>query len=214
MSFGPLNNEGGERRLNVHITRAKIRCEVFTNITAADMIIGPNAKFEIRALKSFLYFVQYGKFESNKSKLSYQSQPFESIVAETLKKEGYIIREKIGSAGFYIDLAIADLDHPGRYLLGINCGGRSYQNAQSVRDRDRLRNSVLEGMDWDLIHIWSLDWFRNTAGELKLIAEVVNKAKTQAEHNDTLEKELIEELQNLIREESTIEEKSTYPEYE
>ncbi|BFO67393.1 hypothetical protein KCF3NO3_33760 [Chryseobacterium sp. KCF3-3] len=214
MSFGPLNNEGGERRLNVLITRAKIRCEVFTNITAADMIIGPNAKFGIRALKSFLYFAQYGKFESNKSELPYQPQPFESIVAETLKKEGYIVREKVGSAGFYIDLAIADPDHPGRYLLGINCDGRSYQNAQSTRDRDRLRNSVLEGMGWTLIHVWSLDWFRNTAEELRLIAEAVKRAKTQVEHNDSLEEELMEELRNLIREESSAEEKHVYPEYE
>lgn len=214
MSFGPLNNEGGERRLNVLITRAKSRCEVFTNITAADMAIGPNAKFGIRALKNFLYFAENGKFESHKDEQPYQPQPFENIVAETLRKEGYIVREKVGSEGFYIDLAIADPDHPGRYLLGISCDGRSYQNAQSARDRDRLRNTVLEGMGWNMLSVWSLDWFRNPAGELKLIKEAIEKAKTQAQHNDSMEEELMEELKNLVREEPVEEVRESFPFYE
>lgn len=214
MSFGPLNNEGGERRLNVLITRAKRRCEVFTNITAADMVIGPTAKFGIRALKSFLYFAEHGKFESHKDEQPYQPQPFESIIAETLRKEGYTVREKVGSAGFYIDLAIADPDHPGRYLLGITCDGKSYHQAQSARDRDRLRTTVLEGMGWNLLQLWSLDWFRNPAAELKLIREAVEKAKSQAEHNDTMEEELNEELRNVIREEPVETTDEAYPDYE
>lgn len=214
MSFGPLNNEGGERRLNVLITRAKSRCEVFTNITAADMSIGPNARFGIRALKSFLYFAQHGKFESDRDELPYQPKPFEGIIADALRNAGYTVREKVGSAGFYIDLAIADPDHPGRYLLGISCDGTSYQAAQSARDRDRLRNAVLEGMGWNLMHIWSLDWFRNPAGELKLIMEAVEKAKAQADHNDAVEEEAMEELKSIIREEPLEEITAVYPLYE
>lgn len=214
MSFGPLNNEGGERRLNVLITRAKNRCEVFTNITSSDMTIGPNAKFGIRALKSFLYFAQHGKFESDSEEAPYKPQPFEKIVAETLRNAGYIVREKVGSAGFYIDMAIVDAANPGRYLLGINCDGKSYQAAKSTRDRDRLRNTVLEGMGWNLLNVWSLDWFRNPPGELNLLIDTIEKAKTHAEHNDTIEEELMEELKNLIREERVEEENLIYPAYE
>ncbi|MBT2620087.1 DUF3320 domain-containing protein [Chryseobacterium sp. ISL-6] len=214
MSFGPLNNEGGERRLNVLITRAKNRCEVFTNITASDMTLGPNAKFGIRALKSFLYFAQYGKFESDKDELPYTARPFEEIVAQTLREAGYLVREKVGTAGFYVDLAIADADNPGRYLLGINCDGKSYQAAKSTRDRDRLRNTVLEGMGWNLMSVWSLDWFRNPAAELSLLTEAIEKAKTQAEHNDIIEEELMEELKNLVREEPIEKESVVYPVYE
>ncbi|SHK82880.1 Part of AAA domain-containing protein [Chryseobacterium polytrichastri] len=214
MSFGPLNNEGGERRLNVLITRAKSRCEVFTNITAADMTLGSNAKFGVRALKSFLYFAQYGKFESDKDELPYQPQPFEEVVAEALRNEGYIVREKVGSAGFYIDLAIVDADNPGRYLLGVICDGRSYQAAKSTRDRDRLRNTVLEGMGWNLLNVWSLDWFRNPSGEIKLLIETIEKARIQAEHNDIIEEELMEDLKNLIREAPLEEHPVVYPMYE
>ena len=200
MSFGPLNNEGGERRLNVLITRAKSRCEVFTNITASDMNPGPNAKFGIRALKSFLYYAEHGKFESDKEEIPFKPQPFEEIIAESLRNEGYIVREKVGSAGFFIDLAIVDADNPGRYILGINCDGKSYEVAKSARDRDRLRSNVLEGMGWNLYNVWSTDWFRNPSGELRLLVEAIEKAKTQAEHNDAIEEELMEDLKNLLRE--------------
>lgn len=212
MSFGPLNNEGGERRLNVLITRAKSRCEVFTNITAGDMNPGPNAKFGIRALKSFLYYAQHGKFESDKEEIEYKPQPFEEIVAEGLRDQGYTVREKVGSAGFYIDLAVVDADHPGRYLLGINCDGRSYHNAKSARDRDRLRSTVLESMGWNLFNAWSTDWFRNPKGELRLLVEAIEKARMQAEHNDAVEEELLEDLKSLVREEK-VEESESYEKY-
>lgn len=201
MSFGPLNNEGGERRLNVLITRAKSRCEVFTNITASDMNPGPNAKFGIRALKSFLYYAQHGKFESDKEEIITKPQPFEEIIAQSLRDNGYIVREKVGSAGFYIDLAIVDNDNPGRYILGICCDGKSYETAKSARDRDRLRTIVLEGMGWKLFNVWSIDWFRNPQGELRLLIETIENAKNQVEHNDALEEELMEDLKNLVREE-------------
>lgn len=201
MSFGPLNNEGGERRLNVLITRAKSRCEVFTNITANDMNPGPNAKFGIRALKSFLYYAQHGKFESDKEEIITKPQPFEEIIAQSLRDNGYIVREKVGSTGFYIDLAIVDHDNPGRYILGICCDGKSYETAKSARDRDRLRTIVLEGMGWKLFNVWSTDWFRNPQGELRLLIETIENAKNQVEHNDALEEELMEDLKNLVREE-------------
>lgn len=212
MNFGPLNNEGGERRLNVLITRAKSRCEVFTNITAGDINPGPNAKFGIWALKSFLYYAQYGKFERDKEEMEYTPSPFEEIVAEVLREKGYTVREKVGSAGFYIDLAVVDDDHPGRYLLGINCDGKTYHNAKSARDRDRLRSSVLESMGWNLFHVWSTDWFRNPKEELQLLIDAIEKAKMQAEHNDAVEEELMEDLKSLIREE-TVEHVESYEKY-
>lgn len=164
------------------------------------MNFGPNAKFGIRALKSFLYFAQHGKFESDKEEIPFKPQPFEDVIAQSLQNEGYTVREKVGSAGFYIDLAVVDADNPGRYILGISCDGKSYEVAKSARDRDRLRTMVLEGMGWNLYNIWSTDWFRNPAGELKLLIEAIEKAKVQAEHNDAIEEELMEELKLLIRE--------------
>ncbi|HEX8549887.1 MAG TPA: AAA domain-containing protein, partial [Cytophagaceae bacterium] len=154
MSFGPLNNEGGERRLNVLITRAKHRCEVFTNITSQDMDTSKSNRFGVRALKSFLYFAQHGKFDVTEEVKIPLTTPFEDVVCQQLEKQGYTVRKQVGSAGFYIDLAVVDIDHPGRYVLGISCDGETYAAAKSARDRDRLRRQVLEGMGWKIHQAW------------------------------------------------------------
>lgn len=201
MSFGPLNNEGGERRLNVLITRAKYRCEVFTNITSDD--INPTAltKFGIRALKSFLYYARHGTFDTEQDIPVLVNRPFEDLVAEHLVQAGYIIRKKVGSEGFYIDLAVVDAAHPGRYLLGIECDGEAYGQAKSARDRDRLRSQVLETIGWKIYKVWSTEWYRNPERELQRLLEAVEKAKEQASLNDLVEEELLEDSNSLFREE-------------
>lgn len=201
MNFGPLNSEGGERRLNVLITRAKRRCEVFTNITSEDIKPGPDTKFGVRALKSFLYFAEHGKFENFEEEVIVKQQPFEEVVARRLQDLGYTVRQKVGSAGFQIDLAVVDTDHPGRYLLGISCDGQSYKAAKSARDRDRLRTEVLLGMGWKMYRVWSTDWFRNPEKELKLLVEAIEKAKSQAELDDAIDDDIQEESKGLLRDE-------------
>ena len=175
MSFGPLNNEGGERRLNVLITRAKMRCEVFTNITSDDLKLTDSSRFGIRALKSFLYFAQFAKLNEPEIAIA-EIRPFEDEVAAQLTKAGYTVRSKVGSAGFYLDLAVVDHENPGRYLLGIECDGRSYASAKSATDRDRLRTQVLELFGWNIYRVWSTDWYRNPAQELQRLIEAIKNA--------------------------------------
>ena len=201
MSFGPLNNEGGERRLNVLITRAKYRCEVFTNITSDDINPTATTKFGIKALKSFLYFAQHGAFESVQDLPMTDKRPFEDLISGHLSALGYIVRKKVGSEGFYIDMAVVDADHPGRYLIGIECDGESYSNAKSARDRDRLRGQVLEAIGWNIHKIWSVEWYRNPERELQRLVAAVEKAKEQASMDDQVEEELEQEVNALIREE-------------
>ncbi|SEM28312.1 AAA domain-containing protein [bacterium A37T11] len=193
MSFGPLNNDGGERRLNVLITRAKYRCEVFANITSEDMRVTPNTKFGIRALKSFLYFAQHGVFEADPTIIPTEDRPFEDFIAERLETDGYIVRRKVGSSGFYIDLAIVDPEHPGRYLLGIQCDGVNYAGAKSATDRDRLRIQVLNGIGWNTYAIWCTDWYRNPEREYQRLAEAIRKAQDTASEQDMEDDELVVE---------------------
>ncbi|UOE50828.1 DUF3320 domain-containing protein [Mucilaginibacter sp. SMC90] len=180
MNFGPLNNEGGERRLNVLITRAKMRCEVFTNITSEDIKVNDSSRFGIRALKSFLYFAQYAKFEKPDTIVSPEIRPFEEEVAMQLTKAGHIVRSKVGSPGFYLDLAIVDPENPGRYIIGLIFDGKSYDSAASATDRDRLRSQVLELFGWKLYHVWSVDWYRNPARELARLLTAIEQAKQVA----------------------------------
>ncbi|WP_426667672.1 DUF3320 domain-containing protein [Mucilaginibacter sp. McL0603] len=184
MSFGPLNNEGGERRLNVLITRAKMRCEVFTNITSEDIKVTEASRFGIRALKSFLYFAQFSRFEKPDALIPDAIRPFEEEVTAQLTAKGYIVRNKIGSAGFYLDLTVVDPENPGRYIIGIECDGQAYASARSATDRDRLRTQILELFGWNIYRLWSTDWYRNPERELQKLVAAIEYAKTITETSD------------------------------
>ena len=182
MNFGPLNQDGGERRLNVLITRAKRRCEVFTNLTADDINLRRTTEHDsdpprgVVALKHYLEYAKTGK-SKRITRGGKAGSPFEEAVADALRERGFQVDHQIGSAGYFIDLGIKDPEHLGRYLLGIECDGATYHSAQSARDRDRLRQQVLEGLGWRIHRIWSTDWFRAPDHELRKAAEAIEAAK-------------------------------------
>ncbi|GGG44101.1 DUF3320 domain-containing protein [Hymenobacter glacieicola] len=180
MSFGPLNGEGGERRLNVLITRAKQRCEVFTNLTADDLDLSRTKARGVAALKTFLGFAQHGRLNQNEETGRAPESPFEEAVHRALTARGYVVRPQIGSQGFYLDLAVVDPNQPGRYVLGIECDGAMYHSARSARDRDRLRQQVLENVGWRLHRIWSTDWLRDPAAETERAVQAIEEARRRA----------------------------------
>jgi very-short-patch-repair endonuclease len=188
MSFGPLNLDGGERRLNVLITRARRSCQVFTNLTADDIDLARSNARGVRALKTFLQYAHSGRLDVPEATGREPDSPFEESVLSTLRSVGYQVETQVGSAGFFIDLAVIDPETPGRYLLGIECDGATYHSARSARDRDRLRQEVLEGLGWRIHRIWSTDWFRNPEKELKRTVEAIEEAKfyigSQKEQSD------------------------------
>ncbi len=177
MNFGPLGKDGGERRLNVLITRARQRCEVFTNLTADDIDLSRTNARGVAVLKRYLKYAQTDEIDIPELTGKLPDSPFEVEVADALRGCGYEIDHQIGSAGYFIDLAVKDPERPGRYLLGIECDGATYHSAQSARDRDRIRQEVLEGLGWRIHRIWSTDWFRFPERELKKAAEAIEAAK-------------------------------------
>ena len=187
MNFGPLNKKGGERRLNVLITRARRRCEVFTNLTADDIDPGPTNPRGIVALKRYLKYAETGETDIAVPTGGEADSPFEEAVADALRGCGYEVDHQIGSAGYFIDLGIKDSERPGRYLLGIECDGATYHSAQWARDRDRIRQQILEGLGWRIHRIWSTDWFRNPDRELRKAAEAIEAAKVHipSSHNNS-----------------------------
>lgn len=159
MNFGPLNQDGGERRLNVLITRARRRCEVFANFRAADLRIVETTQVGVRALRTFLHFAETGEMDQPEATARSLQSPFEEAVLEKVRRLGYEAHAQVGSAGFFVDIGVLDPEAPGRYRLGIECDGASYHSSRSARDRDRLRQSVLEDRGWRIHRIWSTDWF-------------------------------------------------------
>ncbi|TDP80862.1 AAA domain-containing protein [Aquabacterium commune] len=175
--FGPLNRDGGHRRLNVLITRAKMQMRVFCNFTADELELDAGAKQGVRALKNFLKYAESGVLEVAKETGKATDSPFEDEVLDALRERGYQVEPQVGTAGYFIDMAVKDPERPGRYILAIECDGASYHSSRSARDRDRLRQGVLEGLGWRFHRVWSTDWFRNRRQEIDRIAAAIEHAR-------------------------------------
>ena len=149
MNFGPLNSDGGERRLNVLITRARERCEVFSSIVADDIDLHRTKARGVKSLKVFLTYAATGNLDTSEmSGRDYDSE-FERQVANAITAHGYQVDAQVGAAGFRIDLAVVDADCPGRYLLGIECDGATYHSSRSreiVTDCDRPSLKTADGL--------------------------------------------------------------------
>jgi very-short-patch-repair endonuclease len=178
-AFGPLSGEGGERRLNVLISRAKLRCEVFCNFTGADIDLERTKARGVAALKLFLNFAETGHFGLGEVSGQDFDSEFERHVSARLQALGYDVKRQIGASGFRVDLAISDPEKPGRFVLGIECDGAQFHSSRSARDRDRLRQQVLEAHGWIIHRVWSADWYLRPEGELKKIEEAIAHAKAE-----------------------------------
>lgn len=183
-AFGPLSGEGGERRLNVLISRAKLRCEVFCNFTGADIDLERTRARGVAALKLFLTFAETGKFGMGESTNGEHDSEFEAQVCGRLRALGYDVKAQIGASGFRVDLAVADQEKPGRFVLGIECDGARYHSSRSARDRDRLRQQVLEAHGWIIHRIWSADWYLRPQEELKKVEAAIAAAKAEWRERD------------------------------
>jgi very-short-patch-repair endonuclease len=177
MNFGPLNRDGGERRLNVLISRARRRCEVFTNITDKDIDLGRTNSRGVKVLKSFLAYARTGRLSVPVESERGTDSPFEDQVKSVLEAHNFEVRTQVGCAGFFIDLAVIDERSPGRYLIGIECDGASYHSSRAARDRDRLRQQILEDLGWRIHRIWSTDWFKYPERETKRLLTAIEEAK-------------------------------------
>jgi very-short-patch-repair endonuclease len=178
MGFGPLSAQGGERRLNVLITRARRRCEVFSSITAADIDLGRTQSIGVRVLKTFLQYAETGQLDRSQVGQRAIDSDFEADVGMALAGLGYQVEHQVGVAGFFVDLAIRDPERPGRYLVGVECDGATYHSSRSARDRDRLREQVLRDRGWRIHRVWSADWFRRRHEELQRAVAVVEAARS------------------------------------
>lgn len=179
MRFGPLGAQGGERRLNVLISRAKLRCEVFSSITDDDIDLERARGVGVVAFKLFLRFARTGRMDLAGADAAGVPDVFESQVAAGLRARGYDVHPRVGIAGLYIDLAVSDPELPGRYVLGIECDGRSYEAARSARDRDRLRRAVLEDHGWVMHRIWAFDWLHRPVEEMGRLVAAIEAAKAE-----------------------------------
>jgi len=169
MNFGPLNRTGGERRLNVAMTRARSEMIVFSTMPPERIDLSRTQARAVADLKHFLEYAERGApalaAAVHGSRGDYES-PFEVAVARGLQDKGWIVHPQIGVSAYRIDMAIVHPGKPGLYLAGVECDGAMYHSSAYARERDKIRQSVLEGLGWTLFRVWSTDWWTNRAKAL------------------------------------------------
>ncbi len=186
MRFGPLGHEGGERRLNVAITRAKCNIKLVGSILPSEIDLSKTNSEGVRMLRAYIEFARNG---TNAFKPVEKGEAFESddefcnMVAAFLESNGYTIRKRVGCSDYRIDIAIENPKANGEFIAGIECDGMSYMHAKTARDRDHLRRTVLENMGWNLYRVWSTEWSRNPKAEKEALLRFV---RTALEKNDAV----------------------------
>jgi very-short-patch-repair endonuclease len=179
LNFGPLNREGGQRRLNVAVTRAREKLVVVSSIRAADLDLSATKAEGVHHLHRYLDFAERGlpALETVAPVGGETQSPLETDVLGEVQKLGYKVVPQVGCSGYRIDLGVIDPKEPGRFLLGVECDGASYHATPTARDRDRLRQEVLEKLGWRLHRVWSTEWFQRRQQEIDRLREALEAAK-------------------------------------
>jgi very-short-patch-repair endonuclease len=162
MHFGKLNTQGGWRRLNVAVTRARAEMQLFTSFDPGMIDLKRTIQPAIADLKQFIEYADRGPraiAQADRGSLGGPESPFEEAVALELRRRGWTVAPQVGVSRFRIDLGVVHPDRPGDYLLGIECDGAAYHSAATARDRDKVRAAILEGLGWRLLRVWSTDWW-------------------------------------------------------
>ena len=164
--FGPLNQEGGERRLNVAVTRARSRVALVSSFSHHDMAPGRSSARGVELLRQYLEYAASGGHVLGSAAHDVPLNPFELSVQRGLRRRGIPATPQYGVSGYRIDFACAHPDKPGLMVLALEADGASYHSSATARDRDRLRQQVLEDKGWRVHRIWSTSWFNNAEAEL------------------------------------------------
>lgn len=179
MRFGPLGHQGGERRLNVAITRAKFNVKLVGSILPGDIDLTKTKSDGVKMLRSYIEFASRKSGQINavqKKNRLYETDVFSEYVAKYLAEYGYKVKRDVGNSDYTVDIAIEHPEVDGCYVAGIECDGDSYQMARTVRDRDHLRVAVMERMGWRMYRVWSTEWVQNEQDAKTKLLNFINEA--------------------------------------
>ena len=178
MNFGPLNREGGWRRLNVAVSRARYEMKVFSTLTPDQIDLSRTSAEGVAGLKAFLEYAINGRlslaYEAVTSKTT--NDHLVLSIAESLREKGYEVKTNIGTSGYRVDIGVVDPDRPGEYLLGILCDGYNYNSAKSARDREITRYNVLRLLGWRICRVWAMEWWEDRELTIKRLLSAIDVA--------------------------------------
>ena len=181
-NFGPISRPDGWRRLNVLFTRSRRKIELFTSMLPDDIILDVKTPAGTRALRDYLDYAKRGVLTVTEVSGREPDSDFEVSVMEMLQNNGYEVVPQLGVAGFFIDLTVRNPDRPGEFLVAIECDGATYHSSSSARDRDRIRQDILESLGWKdrIWRIWSTDWFFSPRQESERLLEFIKERRAHS----------------------------------
>ena len=176
MRFGPLGQQGGERRLNVAVTRAKCNVKLVGSLLPEELDLNRIKSDGVRMLRHYIEYAIHGesKLRINKNQFLFSKDEFCDIVADYITSQGFSIKRNVGSSDNRIDIAVSEPDNEENFIAGIECDGYSYKNARTARDRDSLRFSMLKKMSWRMYRVWSTEWISNESAAKKQLLDFIN----------------------------------------
>ena len=209
MNFGPLNRDGGERRLNVAVSRARYEMKVFSSLKAEDIdLYRSNAK-GVQYLKSFLEYAERGKVALMHMEYGVKKKAkdaFVESVAKALQAKGYAVNTNIGSSEYRVDIGIIDPESPDRYLLGLLCDGYNYVASHTAHDRDVTTPAVLSLLGWQTYNIWSVEWWDTPEHVLNGIIREIERVKTKESAEELVDDFVDDDIEELEQVEDNVKE--------
>ena len=199
MNFGPVSRVGGERRLNVAVTRARYNLKLVGSIMPTDIAVERIGGIGPKLLRQYIDFARNGMSailaETTEEEHTLFDSPFEESVFDFLTNQGFDVKTQVGCSGYRIDMAVKHPQFSGRYAIGIECDGYMYHSARTARERDRLRQDILEDMGWKIHRIWSTDWIKDPYSEGRRLIDAVTKAIESYDENSPFTRNLLEEIE-------------------
>ena len=194
-NFGPISRPDGWRRLNVLFTRARRKIELFTSMLPEDIVVDTKTPAGTRALRDYLDFAQKGVLPNTSITGREPDSDFEIAVGDMLQNNNFEVVPQLGVAGFFIDLAVRNPDRPGEFLAAVECDGATYHSSKSARDRDRIRQEILESLGWKdrIWRIWSTDWFYDPHRESERLLAFLEERRTTT-HQEPVSSYVVEEV--------------------
>ena len=181
MNFGPLNRDGGWRRLNVAVSRARCEMVVFATLCPEQIDLNRTKAEGVAALRSFLEYAQ-GRtlaLDGNEVRNQPAADGIAAAICTELEAEGYETDLSVGRSGYRMDIGVVDPKDPDRYILGIMLDGAVYSDAKTTRDRELAQIGVLHGLGWNILRVWCMDWWDNSQKELKRILTTLKSLQSE-----------------------------------
>ena len=169
--FPLINTEYGHRRLNVLFTRARCKVVLVSSLKPQLIKLYENSKRGKQALRDYIEYAATGRLHTGTMTGDEADSDFEVAVGRVLEQAGYKVTPQVGVRGFKIDLGVEHPDYPYGFIAGIECDGATFHSSPQARDRDAVRQDILEGLGWKIYRVWSTDWFNNLAREKKKLLE-------------------------------------------